>query len=188
MKIVIGLGTSHSVRFISAQHTLLQCFKICSCRRLLGNIWRSNNSFQFRNPHYRIPLLHFRPKTGLQYWSQDERKQIMARRERKMSDLHFFISPLHTSSASTSVWPGWAIYWTLGNFLKPLATIILPKPPTFLGKFCKGVKIHPFLVKSFLVNFYRHLAFFSGHTSLNLHLLRLRLLVLAAVWPDWAIF
>ena len=39
------------------------------------------------------------------------------------------------------VWPDWAIYWTLGNFLKPLATINLPKSPTFLGKFWKGVKI-----------------------------------------------
>ena len=29
------------------------------------------------------------------------------------------------------VWPDWAIYWTLGNFLKPLATINLPKFPTF---------------------------------------------------------
>ena len=33
------------------------------------------------------------------------------------------------------------IYWTLGNFSKPLATINLPKFPTFLGNFCKGVKI-----------------------------------------------
>ena len=30
-----------------------------------------------------------------------------------------------------SVWPDWAIYWTLGNFSKPLATINLPKSPTF---------------------------------------------------------
>jgi len=37
-----------------------------------------------------------------------------------------------------------AIYWTLGNFLKPLATINLPKSPTFLGNFCKGVKIYHF--------------------------------------------
>ena len=29
----------------------------------------------------------------------------------------------------------------LGNFSKPLATIILPKSPTLLGNFCKGVKI-----------------------------------------------
>ena len=39
------------------------------------------------------------------------------------------------------VWPDWAIYCTLGNFLKPLATIILPKSSTLLGNFCKGVKI-----------------------------------------------
>ena len=35
-------------------------------------------------------------------------------------------------------------FWTLGNFLKPLATINLPKSPTFLGIFCKGVKIYHF--------------------------------------------
>ena len=35
------------------------------------------------------------------------------------------------------VWPDLAIYWTLGNFLKPLATINLPKSPTFLGNFVK---------------------------------------------------
>ena len=40
------------------------------------------------------------------------------------------------------VWPDWAIYWTLGNFLKRLATINLPKPPAFLGIFCKSVKIY----------------------------------------------
>ena len=39
------------------------------------------------------------------------------------------------------VWQHWAVYWTLGNFLKALATINLPKSPTFLGNFCKGVKI-----------------------------------------------
>ena len=30
-------------------------------------------------------------------------------------------------SATHSVWPDWATYWTLGNFSKPLAPIILPK-------------------------------------------------------------
>ena len=42
------------------------------------------------------------------------------------------------------VWPDWVIYWTLGTFLKPLATINLPKSPTFLGYFCQGVKIYHF--------------------------------------------
>ena len=45
---------------------------------------------------------------------------------------------------SHAVWPDWAIYWTSGNFLKPLATINLPQSPSFLGNFCKGVKINQF--------------------------------------------
>ena len=35
-------------------------------------------------------------------------------------------------------------FWTLGNFLKPLATMNLPKSPTFLANFCKDVKIYHF--------------------------------------------
>ena len=66
------------------------------------------------------------------------------------------------STYLSSVWPDWAIYLTLGKFL---ATINLPKYPTFLGNFCKGVKIYHFFVKSFLGNFYRLLAIFSGHTA-----------------------
>ena len=69
-----------------------------------------------------------------------------------------------------SMWPDWTIYWTLGNFLKPLATIILPKSNTFLGKFLKVSKSIIFLVKSFLGNFYRHLAIFYGHTEWDEHL------------------
>ena len=70
-----------------------------------------------------------------------------------------------------SVWPDWAIYWTLDKFLKPLATINLPKSATFLGNFCKGVKILHF---SFLGNFYRHLAIFSGHTACDWKTVRIR--------------
>ena len=62
-----------------------------------------------------------------------------------------------------------------GPFLKALATKNLPKSPTFLGNFCKGVKIYHFSSVIILGNFYRHLAIFSGHTacygSLNGHLL-----------------
>ena len=43
-----------------------------------------------------------------------------------------------------TVWPDWAIYWTLGKFLKPLATINLPKSPTFFSNFHKVVKIFHF--------------------------------------------
>ena len=42
------------------------------------------------------------------------------------------------------VWPELAIFCTLGNFLKPFATINLPKSPTFLDNFCKRVKIYHF--------------------------------------------
>ena len=58
------------------------------------------------------------------------------------------------------VWTDWAIIWTLANFLKPFSTTNLPKSLTFLGKFCKGVKIY---------HFYRHLAIFYGNTEFYVH-------------------
>ena len=72
---------------------------------------------------------------------------------------------IFTSFLSLAVWPVWAIYWTLGKFLKPLSTINLPKYPRFLGKFCKGVKIYHIFSGIVFGNFYRHLAIFSGHTG-----------------------
>ena len=60
----------------------------------------------------------------------------------------------------------------LGNFSKPVATTSLPKSPTFLGTFCKGVTIYHFLVKSFIDNFYKYLAIFL--VTLCQHNLRLR--------------
>ena len=69
-------------------------------------------------------------------------------------------------SSPHSMWPDWAICCTLGNFLKPWATNILPKLPTFFVNFCNGVKIFNFLLKSILGNFYRHLAnFYWSHWS-----------------------
>ena len=65
--------------------------------------------------------------------------------------LHFGLS---------SVWPDLAIYWTLGTSLKHLATINLPKSPTFLGNFVKVSKSIIFLLKLFLGNFCRHLVIF----------------------------
>ena len=53
-----------------------------------------------------------------------------------------------------------------GQLLKPLATINLPKYPTFLGNFCKGVKIYHFskeiIFGATFIDFWR---FFSGHTG-----------------------
>ena len=59
----------------------------------------------------------------------------------------------------------WTIYRALGNFLKPSATINLPKFLTFLGIFVNVSISIIFLVKLFLGYFYRHLAIFSGHTG-----------------------
>ena len=56
--------------------------------------------------------------------------------------------------------PDLAIYWTLGNFSKPVATISLPKSHTFLGNFYKGAKIFNFSGEIILGNFFRHLATF----------------------------
>ena len=60
---------------------------------------------------------------------------------------------------SQSVRPDWAIYCTFGNDSKPLATINLPKSPTFLGNFCKGVKIIHFCREIIFGQLYRHLYF-----------------------------
>ena len=45
-----------------------------------------------------------------------------------------------------------------------MATIILPKSPTYLGKFCEVVKIFHFSSEILFGNFYRHLApFYWSH-------------------------
>ena len=72
------------------------------------------------------------------------------------------INKCQTNFGSWPVWPDWAIYWTLGNFLKPLATLNLPNSYAIFVKVLKSII---FLVKSFLGNFYRHLEIFSGHTG-----------------------
>ena len=69
-------------------------------------------------------------------------------------------------------------FCTLGNHSKPVATVILPKSPTLFGSFCKDVKINHFsyeiifgqFVKSFLGNFYRHVAIFIWSHSRGLNL------------------
>ena len=58
-----------------------------------------------------------------------------------------------------------AIYLTLGNFSKPMATVSLPKSTTFLGNFCKVSKSLIYLLKSFLATFIDIWRFFSGHTE-----------------------
>ena len=65
-----------------------------------------------------------------------------------------------------SVWPDWAIYCTLGNFLKSVATIILPELPTFLGSFCKGVKRFHFSSEMIFGQLFTVIwVLFTGHTG-----------------------
>ena len=104
------------------------------------------------------------------------------------------------------MWPDWAIYLNLGNFLKPLATINLPKSSTFLGNFCKGVKIYHFpskiifgqlllifgdfflvtLILTELLSFYvrPHFSIFTWVCFLHVH----DMYVSFPVWPDLAKF
>ena len=58
------------------------------------------------------------------------------------------------------MWPDWVIFWTLGNFLNPLATVNLPNLPHSEAITVNVSKSFIFLVKPFFGNFYRHLAIF----------------------------
>ena len=108
-----------------------------------------------RNRQFRVPSQNERAKT-IQFWQSGSPtrsfNQIFANGSSsaftslsKTKDGHTqFLSLNHSLSLSLAlvpVWPDWAIYWILGNFLKHLATINLPKSTRFLGNFCNGVKI-----------------------------------------------
>ena len=79
-------------------------------------------------------------------------------------------------SASPPVWPDWATFWSLWQQL------ICPNLPHSLAIFVKVSKSIIFLLKSFLLNFYRVLAiFFWSHclrlevwTSLNNKVIEMR--------------
>ena len=92
-----------------------------------------HNFFTVEHKHNSLPLGPKQPSspTTKEIYGQGDRRCIL------------FRSPLHAlfKGCLWAVWPDWAIYWTLDNFLKPLATINLPKSPTFLGNFWKVVKI-----------------------------------------------
>ena len=71
------------------------------------------------------------------------------------------------------MWPYWVIYCTLGNFLKPVATIISPKSPTFIGNFCKGGKIFQFfteiIYQATFIDIWRFLLVTMHSINLTLH-------------------
>ena len=62
--------------------------------------------------------------------------------------------------------PDGVIYWTLGNFSKPLARINLSKSPTFLGNLGKGVKNFHFSSEIiFWATFKDIWRLFTGHSG-----------------------
>ena len=114
-----------------------------------------------------------------------------------------------------SVWPDCAIYCTLGNFSKPVATIIMPKSPTFLVNFDREFIFVPlFKWNHFCATFIEIWRLFTGHTPANREKIGPLLCWLSKkfrwflegfnlisidsyqnersarhpVWPDWAIF
>ena len=101
------------------------------------------------------------PVSGNVYWTKIS-CQLFCRKDwdREWPLLKIKSWGIDLLSIRRSVWPDWAIYSTLGNFFKPLATINLPQSSPFLGNYFKGVKSFIFLVKPFLGNFYKHLAIF----------------------------
>ena len=93
-------------------------------------------------------------------WYSPRRSRLQCQFREWLEDQHLWrldeLQPCHPSwkrseprlailfHTSPSVWPDWAIYWTLGNFSKPVASISLLKTTTLLGNFCKGVEIFNF--------------------------------------------
>ena len=64
-----------------------------------------------------------------------------------------------------AVWPDWAIYSTLGNFSKLVATIILPKLYRFFAIFVKVMTIFHFSSEIFWATFTDIWRLFTGHTA-----------------------
>ena len=83
------------------------------------------------------------------------------------TDCTYLIGVLKVTQAWRSVWPDWAIFCTLGYFLKPFDNNYFPKLPRLLGIFCKGVKIIYFLWNHIWATFIDIWQFLSGHTARN---------------------
>ena len=96
-----------------------------------GTIWQSKKNspalMQIRQKIVILLALNL-PHLNVHFYSWDSR-------------IFYVFGAATFARTSWSVWPDWAIFCTLGNFFKPLETINLPKSLTFLGNFCKGVKI-----------------------------------------------
>ena len=109
-------------------------------------------------------------QTGeLTYSGKDESCKTVKLKQNlaKVMETMFDFSGDVLSYAKREVWPDWAISCTLGNFLNPVAIIILPKLPTFFAIFVKASKTFIFLGKSFLGNFLQTFGDFLLVTTVN---------------------
>ena len=73
---------------------------------------------------------------------------------------------VYFNCALLTVWPDWAIYWTLGKFLKPLATINFAQISHILRQFlerCQNLQF--FYWNHFWATFIDIWRFVSGHTE-----------------------
>ena len=117
------------------------------------------------------------------------------------AEIHWKINSLYFIYGLFAVWQDWAIYWTLDNFINSLATITLPKYPTFLENFCKGVIIYHFsseikfgaiftdiwwfFLVTLIVWFEVWISLKSGVENASFKVL---IYVLSDLWPNWIIF
>ena len=126
--------------------------------------------FTFEWPVWSCPTYFRRPTTSATSWTASS---IVAVSWNDWKNNIFFNDHLPSYNVQLfqlyldTVWPDWAIYWTLGKFLKPLAPINLPKSPTFLGIFGKGGKIYRFSSVIIFGQLFRHLAIFFWSPCLD---------------------
>ena len=119
-------------------------FTLCSPRAASTNQNRAKVSRRTRGPmgseHSSLQL--FSPLHFLSFLHDDEAEAEGTERRKKVTisrSRHNW-----TFQKKRAVLPDWTIYWTLGHFLKPLVANNLPKSPTILGNFCKGIKVYHF--------------------------------------------
>ena len=132
-----------ATKFISKVAQIVVDFlgQLEKCHFFCGNFRTKLAIFLFQ--HLVTLLMSFAFFLGLiiKYSTQLEKFETYGEGEYTRGSLRLQMSIYHVTE-SLPVWPDWAIFCTLANISKPLATINLPKSLTFLGKFCKGVKIY----------------------------------------------
>ena len=121
----------------------------------------------------RLFNLSFLPKQrdlNWRRWSKEVQLQTIewhtAKRWQWPLQLFILIALQNLRRHMSSVWPDWAIYWTLEIFLKHLATINLPKSPYILRHFLQMCQnLSSLYWNLFWATFIDIWRFFSGHTA-----------------------